>query len=65
MDGSPPANPEEHGFDPRSGKIPHASEQLSVTTADPGRPRGRAPPPEKPPQQEAWTPQLEKAHAQQ
>ena len=62
VDGSPPAHLEEHGFDPRYGKIPHASEQPSVTTADPGHPRGHAPPPEKPPQQEAWTPQLEKAH---
>ena len=30
MDKSPPANAEGHRFDPWSGKIPHAAEQLSL-----------------------------------
>ena len=34
---NPPANAGEHGFDPWSGKIPHAAEQLSpyTTTTEP------------------------------
>ena len=34
---NPPANAGGHGFDPWSGKIPHAAEQLSLcaTTAEP------------------------------
>ena len=43
-----------HRFDPRSGKIPHASEQLSKLKLL--KPRACAPQQEKPPQQEACTP---------
>ena len=61
-------------FDPWSGKIPHAAEQLSLwpTATEADLPRARAPQ-EKPSQQEAQAPQLErnphwlqlqKAHAQ-
>ena len=34
-----PANAGDHGFEPRSGKIPHAAEQLSLraTTTEPAR----------------------------
>ena len=34
-----PANAGDHGFEPRSGKIPHAAEQLSprATTTEPAR----------------------------
>ena len=37
MDKVPPANAGNHGFDPWSGKIPHATEQLSLwaTTSKP------------------------------
>ena len=41
-----------HGFDPWSGKIPRAAEQLSpcATTTEARVPRARAPQQEKPPQ---------------
>ena len=41
-----------HGFDPWSGKIPHAAEQLSpcATTTEAHTPRARALQQEKPPQ---------------
>ena len=72
---NPSANAGAHGFERRSGKIPHAAERLSpcATTTEAPAPRARAP------QQEATemrsprttmksslrSPQLEKAHAQQ
>ena len=65
-----------HKFDPCSGKIPHASGQLSlwVTITEAWTPRARVLQQEKPLQWEAWTPklesspclwQLEKAYTQQ
>ena len=49
---NPPANAGGHGFEPWSGKIPHAAEQLSprATTTEAHVPRARAPQQEKPPQ---------------
>ena len=48
-----------HGFEPWSGKIPHAAEQLSpwATTTAARVPRAYAPQQEKPPQWEARAPQ--------
>ena len=64
-----------HGFDPWSGKIPHAQEQLSLctATAEAHGPGAHALQHEKPLQREAHAPQqrvprllhLEKAHVQQ
>ena len=46
-----------HRFEPWSGKIPHAAEQLSpfATATEAHAPRARAPQQEKPPQWEART----------
>ena len=48
-----------HGYEPWSGKIPHAAEQLSLcaTTTEARVPRARAPQQKKPPQWEARAPQ--------
>ena len=56
---NPPANAGDHGFEPWSGKIPHAVEQLSpcATTTEACAPRACALQQEKPPQWEALTPQ--------
>ena len=64
-----------HGFGPWPGEIPHATGQLSLCAMTPEpRPQGACSAQEKPPQWEAWVPQLErsthslqleKAHAQQ
>ena len=56
-----PATAGDTGFDPWSGRIPHAPEQLSpcVTTTEACAPRTRAPQPEKQQQWEARPPQLE------
>ena len=49
---NPPANARDRGFEPWSGKIPHAEKQLSLSTTAAGahRPRARALQQEKPPQ---------------
>ena len=47
-----------HGFNPWSGKIPQALEQLN-TALEPACPRVHAAQQEKPPQWEAHAPQLE------
>ena len=49
----------EHGFEPWSGKIPHAPEQLSprATTDEAHAPRAGAQQEERPPQREAHAPQ--------
>ena len=54
-----------HGFEPWSGKIPHAAEQLSpcATTTEARTPRARAPQQEKPPQREASAPRRRAAPA--
>ena len=51
------------GFDPWSGKTPHATGQLSscATTAEARMPKACALEQEKPLQWEAWAPQLEKS----
>ena len=51
-----------HGFDPWSGKIPHATEQLSLRATST---EARALQQEKPPQWKAHALQLEKALVQQ
>ena len=57
----------EHRFDPWSGKIPHASGQLSpwAPTTEAWAPRVHALQQEKSQQREALAPQLEKAQEQQ
>ena len=54
-----------HRFEPWSGKIPHAMEQLSLpaATTEAHAPRARAPQQEKPPRGEAHAPQQRVASA--
>ena len=55
-----------HGFNPWSGKIPHAAGQLSLwaSTTELVLPKACAPQQEKPPQREAQAPQLENMQQQ-
>ena len=57
----PPANAEDAGSIPGPGRF-HMPWDLRTTTTEPMHSRAHAPQQEKPPQHEAGSPQLEKAH---